>query len=181
MTTPNRATSGVILGTVTGAAIAAAGSGGTNGTAVVTGTTGTGTPFQADVTIAGGEISAINSIAVGGAYSKSPTNPAAEPVTGGGLVGATLNLTISALATPVAPANGSRRQYMFQPSTVTTTDWAVNDSGNGVAAALGAAGSWQVARMQSTTAGGQVFQSPSTAAVFAYNATPFAGFTANES
>lgn len=76
------------------AAIAAGGSGGTNGAAVVTGTTGTGTKFQANVTITGGAISAVNSIQDGGDYTVNPTTPTAEPVTGAGLAGATLNLVM---------------------------------------------------------------------------------------
>src|SRR6185312_9320941 len=79
---------------VESATIANAGTGGTNGAAVVTGTTGTGTKFQANVTIAGGVIASVDSIAVEGDYTVAPTTPAAEPVTGGNLTGATLNLVL---------------------------------------------------------------------------------------
>lgn len=92
-----------------------AGSGGTPGAAVITGTTGTGTKFQANVTIGGGgSITSINSIAVAGSYTGNPTNLAAEPVTGGGLTGATVSLqmgisTITLIASSpftVNPASG---------------------------------------------------------------------------
>lgn len=80
------------------ATIHAAGGSGTPGAATVTGTTGTGTKFQASVTIGGGgTITAINSITVAGNYTVNPTVPTAEPVTGGGLVGAQLGLTIGVL------------------------------------------------------------------------------------
>ncbi len=79
---------------VTGATVAAGGSGGTNGTQTVTGTTGTGTRFQASVTVSGGAITAVLSISLAGSYTVNPTAPALEPVTGGGLVGAQLAITL---------------------------------------------------------------------------------------
>jgi hypothetical protein len=76
---------------VVSATVDAAGTGGTPGTATVTGTTGTGTKFQATVTISGGgAISSVDAIAVAGSYSANPTSIAHEPVTGGGLTGARL-------------------------------------------------------------------------------------------
>jgi hypothetical protein len=86
---------------VLSAAITAGGSGGTNGTQTVTGTTGTGTRFQASVTVAGGAITAIGSITVPGNYTAAPTNLNAEPVTGAGLTGATLAIGMGALAVSV--------------------------------------------------------------------------------
>jgi len=72
-----------------------AGTGGTPGTATVTGTTGTGTKFQAEVTIeAGGTISSVDSLTVAGSYTANPTSIAAEPVTGGGLTGAELTVVM---------------------------------------------------------------------------------------
>lgn len=109
---------------VSGAAIANAGSGGTTGAAVVTGTTGTGTKFQADVTIAGGQITAINDIKVQGDYTALPTNPATEPVTGGGLVGATLNLTMQTVEVPtysVPPCAITTQSYTSAVGEVTTS------------------------------------------------------------
>jgi len=75
--------------------VAAAGTGGTPGTATVTGTTGTGTKFEASVTIsAGGMISSVDSLTVAGDYTVNPTTPTAEPVTGGGLSGAQLDIKL---------------------------------------------------------------------------------------
>ncbi len=88
---------------VVSATVTAAGTGGTPGTATVTGTTGTGTKFQALVTIGGGgTISSVNSISVAGNYTVNPTVTTAEPVTGGSLTGATLNLVIGVLTATVS-------------------------------------------------------------------------------
>ncbi len=70
------------------------GSGGTDGTQTVTGTTGTGTKFQASVTVAGGIITAVLSLTVAGSYLANPTTPGAEPVTGASLVGAQLGVVL---------------------------------------------------------------------------------------
>lgn len=87
---------------VVSATIATAGTGGTPGAAVVTGTTGTGTKFQANVTIsAGGIISAVNSIALAGDYTADMTDHTAEPVTGAALVGAQLNAVMGVLTVAV--------------------------------------------------------------------------------
>lgn len=84
----------VITTQVIAAELGYEGSGGTPGTAVVTGTTGTGTKFQANVTINGsGQMSAVNSIVTGGSYTVNPTFISGfydEPVTGGGLSNAHL-------------------------------------------------------------------------------------------
>lgn len=98
-------TAGVLAVTTTqleSAAVVAGGTGGANGTATVTGTTGTGIKFQASVTIAGGTITAVLSITVPGAYTVNPTGLAAEPVTGAGLTGATLGLKMGVLAAAVS-------------------------------------------------------------------------------
>ena len=79
---------------VVSSTIDVAGSGGTNGTQTVTGTTGTGTKFQASVTIAGGAIAAVLSIAVGGNYTVNPATLTAEPVTGASLTGAKLHVVM---------------------------------------------------------------------------------------
>lgn len=79
---------------VSAATVSSGGSGGTNGVQTVTGTTGTGTKFQASVTVSGGAITAVNSITLPGSYTVDPTNIASAPVTGAGLVGAALNLTL---------------------------------------------------------------------------------------
>ena len=83
----------VLTTKVVAAAIAAAGSGGTPGAQTVTGTTGTGTKFQASVTVSGaGHITAVNSISVAGSYTVNPTALNVEPVTGASLTGAKLIL-----------------------------------------------------------------------------------------
>ena len=80
------------------ATIHVAGTGGTPGPATVTGTTGTGTRFQASVTIDGtGKIISVDAITLAGDYTANPTVTTAEPVTGGGLAGAQLGLTIGIL------------------------------------------------------------------------------------
>lgn len=99
---------------VVSATVAAGGSGGTDGTQEVTGTTGTGTPFQAFVTVSGGVITTVVSISVPGSYSVNPTVPGAEPVTGAGLTGAELDVVLGVntvtVTTPgtftINPVNG---------------------------------------------------------------------------
>lgn len=94
-TTGGAALAGVALSYfVVSATIVNGGTGGTTGSQTITGTTGTGTKFQANVTIAGGAITSINSITVAGSYTALPTNPTAEPVTGAALTGATVSLVL---------------------------------------------------------------------------------------
>jgi hypothetical protein len=97
---------------VVSATIAAGGSGGTDGAQTVTGTTGTGTKFQAAVTITGGEITAVNSISVAGDYTVNPTLLTAEPVTGASLTGATLNIVMGVSQVSVEEAGA----YTVLPS-----------------------------------------------------------------
>jgi hypothetical protein len=82
-------------GSVLAATVNASGSGGTNGLTTITGTTGTGTRFTARGNIVGGALTGPLAILAGGTYTVDPTTPAAEPVTGGGLTGATVALTLS--------------------------------------------------------------------------------------
>lgn len=89
---------------VVSATIASAGTGGMDGTQIVTGTTGTGTLFQASVTVEGGVIINVDTIVVRGNYTVNPTVPSNEPVTGGGLTGAALNLQIGILAFSITTA-----------------------------------------------------------------------------
>jgi hypothetical protein len=84
------------------ATVANPGSGGTNGVQTVTGTTGTGTKFQASVTIAGGEVVSVNSFVVEGSYSVAPAAPTVEPVTGASLTGAELNVVFAELVSTAA-------------------------------------------------------------------------------
>lgn len=91
---------------VIGLTIFTGGSGGSNGTRTVTGTTGTGTPFQASVTVSGGAITAILSITVPGDYTVNPNWVAGEayiePVTGAGLSGAQLLLVMGVRSVSIA-------------------------------------------------------------------------------
>lgn len=96
----------VVTTKVSGATISAAGSGGTNGPATVTGTTGTGTKFQALVTIAGGIITAVQGITNGGSYTVNPTTLVNEPVTGGGLSGAALSVTMGVGSVNIVSGGG---------------------------------------------------------------------------
>lgn len=81
---------------VVSATVAAGGTGGTNGTQTVTGTTGTGTKFQASVTVSGNAITAVGSITTAGSYTVNPTDITQEPVTGASLVGAKLSVVLGA-------------------------------------------------------------------------------------
>jgi hypothetical protein len=80
-----------LTSSVASATVAAPGSGGTDGPVVLTVVGGTGTAATLNGTIAGGALSAINSVATGGGYTVFPSSPAM--VTGGGLAGATVDLT----------------------------------------------------------------------------------------
>lgn len=108
----------VISTAVTATSIGAGGTGGTNGACVVAGTTGTGSKFRQNVTISGGAITALGSIAWGGHYYANPAALAAEPVTNAAgyacaPTGATLSLAMgvdgAAVSTPgdygAVPAN----------------------------------------------------------------------------
>lgn len=100
---------------VSSAAIFHAGSGGTDGPATVTGTTGTGTKFRALVNITGGAIDQVLGVSHGGLYSVNPASLSSAPVTGAGLTGATLTITMGvgsiSILTPgvftANPPNGS--------------------------------------------------------------------------
>jgi len=74
-----------------------------DGNVTVTGTTGTGTPFTALVTIATGTVSAVVSITTGGSYTANPTSLTVEPVTFTGLTGCQLTVVMGAnTVTPLA-------------------------------------------------------------------------------
>lgn len=95
------------------AAVVAGGTGGTPGAVTITGTTGTGTPFQATGTINGsGILTGALVVTVPGNYTVNPTSIAVEPVTGGSLSGCTVILTIGVLTTSVSNAG----QYSVVPS-----------------------------------------------------------------
>lgn len=103
-----------------------AGTGGTPGSATVTGTTGTGTKFQATVTIeAGGTIQSVDALTVAGSYTVNPTDIANEPVTGGGLTGAVLAVVMG-VATVTVDTAGS---YTVEPAAFTQS--ATSGAGTG--------------------------------------------------
>lgn len=75
--------------------IVAGGTGGTPGAVTITGTTGTGTKFEATGTINGsGVLEGALTLTVGGDYTVAPTDIAEEPVTGGGLSDATVEIVM---------------------------------------------------------------------------------------
>lgn len=77
------------------ATVNAGGSGGTNGPVTITGTTGTGTKFQAKGNISGGALVGNLILVNAGNYTVDPTSLSAEPVTGENLSGATVALTMT--------------------------------------------------------------------------------------
>lgn len=111
---------------VVAAVINNAGSGGANGSAIVTGTTGTGTRFKASVTIDNvGKITSIDAITVAGEYSVNPTSP--EPVSGGGLTGATFDLVMGVLSVTLTTGG----QFTTNPSDGRLTQSATSGAGTG--------------------------------------------------
>lgn len=134
-----------------------AGSGGTAGQATITGTTGTGDKFQASVTIgSGGSIEAITALTVGGDYTVNPTDLSAEPVTGGGLTGATVSLEMGVASVRITsggnftvnPTGGtSSTKTLFLTSTGLSTwtvpvDWNSGDNSVELIGGGGGGGTW---------------------------------------
>lgn len=108
--------------------IAAAGAGGTPGTATVVGTTGTGTPFQATVTInGGGTIASVDALTVAGSYTVNPAVLTNEPVNGGGLVGAQLSIVMGVNTVTVSNAG----VFTANPSGLTFTQGSTSGAGTG--------------------------------------------------
>lgn len=103
---------------VVSATVAAGGTGYTNGAQTLTGVSGTGTKFQAAVTVAGGVVTSVNSITVAGVYTAMPTL-SGEATTGGGGTGATLNLSMGVVSY-TASYGSSNHQYP-QGTTATLT------------------------------------------------------------
>ena len=100
------------------ATVVSGGTGGTPGAVTITGTTGTGTKFQATGTInGGGVLTGALTVTVAGDYTVNPTNPAVEPVTGGGLSGCTVSLGIGALTVSILVPDVSTTT----PATITPT------------------------------------------------------------
>lgn len=93
-------TGSVVTTRVVSMVVNAAGSGGTDGSQTLTGTTGTGTKFTLVATITGGAITGISSYSPG-LYTVNPTDLTAEPVTGASLTGATVTLKMSVVTTTI--------------------------------------------------------------------------------
>jgi len=110
---------------VVSAIVKTAGSGGTDGTQTVTGTTGTGTKFQASVLITGGVITSVASITVNGSYTANPTDIINEPVTGAGLTGAVLTVVMG-VATITISSSG-----VYSANSATLTQGSTSGSGTG--------------------------------------------------
>lgn len=99
------------------ATVNAGGTGGTPGAVTITGTTGTGTKFQATGTIsAGGVLTGPLTVTVAGDYTVGPTSLTAEPVTGGALTGATVTLVMGAKTFAITTAGG----YTAAPAAANT-------------------------------------------------------------
>jgi len=109
--------------------IVSGGSGGANGAVTLIGTTGTGTRFQATGTIAGGILTGVTALTVPGNYTVNPANLTAEPVTGGGLTGATLNIAM-AISTLIVTTPGVYSAPVNNPVT------SVSTSGSGAGATV---------------------------------------------
>jgi len=87
---------------VVSATVNAGGSSCTGSTAILLGTTGTGTKFTATVPISGGAISGAVTITSGGYYTTNPTTLASEPVTGSSCSGATLTVVMGVARSAVS-------------------------------------------------------------------------------
>lgn len=112
---------------VASATIVSGGAGGTTGTQTVTGTTGTGTKAQLSVTVAGGVATAVSAVPVQGSYTALPTNPTAEPFSGGGFAtNPTFNLTMGISLTFTNPSWASStvtaKYIVFYDNTQTNKD-----------------------------------------------------------
>lgn len=91
---------------VIAATVVSGGTSGTDGSVTITGTTGTGTKFQATGTISGGALTGALTVVTNGSYTVNPTNLTAEPVTGGGLAGATVSLSMGVNGVSISDPGG---------------------------------------------------------------------------
>lgn len=108
------------------ATVVAGGTGGTPGAVTITGTTGTGTKFQATGTInGGGVLTGALTVTVVGNYTVPVTSIAAEPVTGGSLTGTTVALSLGILELVFVSAGTGYTSY---PSFVITDATGINGS-----------------------------------------------------
>jgi hypothetical protein len=112
---------------VVSATVAAGGSGGTNGTQTVTGTTGTGTLFQAVVNVAGGAITSVVSVTVPGSYTVNPASLTNAPVSGAGLTGAQLAIAMGVNAVTITGAG----VFTANPASYAFTQGSTSGGGTG--------------------------------------------------
>lgn len=118
------------------AVVNAGGTGGTNGAVTITGTTGTGTKFQATGTIAGNALTGPLVVTVAGDYTVAPTI-AGDAITGGSLTGATVTLVMGVLTLALTTPGG----YTVAPPTANTpTNGTGTGTGVTVTAAFGLGG-----------------------------------------
>lgn len=102
-----------------------------NGSGVVTGTTGTGTFFTANVSVSGGVVTAVNSLVVSGSYTVLPTNLNSEPVAGtGGLTFATPPV-VSLAMTSVLTAGTITQTNATASGTAAWARLAINNTAGG--------------------------------------------------
>jgi hypothetical protein len=123
----------VLTTKVVSATVNAGGSGGANGAGVIVqGTTGTGTKFQASVTITAGAIASVQSITLAGSYSANPTVIGQEPVTlvsgGAGLTGAKLAVVMGVDTFSIT----TRGNYSVGATTFTQNGATVPSGGTGL-------------------------------------------------
>lgn len=124
------------------ATVVAGGSGGVNGACTITGTTGTGTKFQATGTVTGGVLGGALTVSVAGDYTVNPTSLAVEPVTGCSLTGATVSLGMGVLtatilvpdvstgtAATITPTGGSGTGLVLTPTWSTRSQIDLNSTG----------------------------------------------------
>lgn len=106
---------------------------GTTGTYNVQGTTGAGTKFYVSCTLTNGSgITAVLGIVNGGAYTTNPTSLTAEPVSFGGLTGATLGgLAMGIGALNVTSGGAYAPTTATQVATITATAAPLSTSGAG--------------------------------------------------
>ncbi|SMF96040.1 Phage tail sheath protein [Methylomagnum ishizawai] len=141
---------------VVSAAIVDGGTGGTDGTQTVTGTTGTGTRFQASVTVSDGAITDIVSITTAGDYTANPANIDSEHVTGAGLSGAALSVALGVLTAAITTAG----DYPAFPPGSPATQASTSGDGSGAMFSI----SWGVGSI-AITAGGKNYPNTVTASL----------------
>ncbi len=102
-----------------------------NGAQVATGTTGSGTKFTVNVTVAGNSVTSVNSIASAGSYSANPSNLSAEPVGGIPSTGPGGSLPILSIVMEIDVVLISSRG-VYAANSATFTQAATSGSGTGV-------------------------------------------------